>query len=54
MTWTEKMDDEYTKAVEWHEINYYDDIAEYKAELRKECERKLAQIREDIENGVII
>jgi hypothetical protein len=51
MTWTKEMDEEYTKAVEWHTVVYYDDIEEYKTELREECEKKLAQIREDIENG---
>ena len=53
MMWTEEMDEEYAKAVEWHERTYYDDIRVYKIELREECEKKLKQIREDIENGVI-
>ena len=53
MTWTPEMGDEYAKAVKWYEDSYYDDVAECKAELKKECERKLAQIRDDIENGVI-
>jgi len=46
-------DEEYAKAVEWYEDVYYDDVAASKAEHKKECERRLAQIREDIENGVI-
>ena len=53
MTWTEEMDDEYAKAVEWYEDNYYDDIEEHKKVLKEECKRELAQIRKDIENGVI-
>ena len=53
MTWTEEMDEEYAKAVEWYEMSYYDEIREYKIELRKKCEEKLAQIKEDIENGAI-
>jgi len=52
--WTEEMDEEYAKAVEWYEMPYYDDIREYKKELKRECKEKLAQIREDIENGVIL
>jgi hypothetical protein len=48
------MDEEYAKAVEWHEDVYYDDVGECKAELKKECERKLAQIREDIESAAVI
>ena len=51
MTWTEEMDEEYAKAVEWHERMYYDDVMECKEELKEECKEKLAQIRNDIENG---
>lgn len=51
--WTKEMEKEYEQAVEWHRIVYYEDISEYKTELRKECEKKLAQIRDDIKNGAI-
>lgn len=53
MVWTEAMDDEYSRAHDWYEINYHDDVEEHKKVLKEECEQKLAQIREDIENGLI-
>lgn len=48
------MDAAYAAAVKWYTAVYYDDIEEYKTELREECEDKLAQVREDIENGVVL
>ena len=44
------MDNEYAKAVDYYKSVYYDDVDEYKTELKEECKHKLAQIRDDIEN----
>lgn len=55
MTWTDEMEAEYQKAVEWYtEVYYYAEIEDFKIELKEECERKLAQAKEDIKNGFIL
>jgi len=55
MVWTDEMEAEYQKAVEWYtEVYYYSEIEDFKIELKKECNRKLAQAKEDIKNGFIL
>ena len=55
MVWTDEMEEEYQKAVEWYrDVYYYAEIEDFKIELKEECERKLAQAKEDIKNGFIL
>lgn len=49
--WTDEMEEEYQKAVEWYECVLDDDVGVYKETLRAEYDEKLKQIANDIENG---
>lgn len=54
MTWTEEMDEEYAKAVEYYEDIYNEKLADYEKELKEKLGLRLRRIRQDIEAGIIL